>query len=180
LSRRVDVDRDLFWSSLTFFLGLCMVALSFRNLGWDTRAFAGRLQSTEGHVLTSVDDGEICSKGGGCSPMYKTTVGYDGGHRDRVFSTRWGAHYQPGESVNVEHAIGRSSMARIVLTADLSVGFGTVLTAVCGLGFPVLIGGLVMLVKALVLGGRPDRRVGRMWLVGVGVALPLIWFIYWY
>jgi hypothetical protein len=180
VSRGAATQRDLFWSSLAFFLGMCLVAVSFRNLGWESRALAGRLQTTVGHVLASVDDGEICGKGGGCSRMYRTTVAYESGQGVRVFSARWGTQYQPGEPVDVEHAVGRSGMARMARTADFSVGFGTVLTVVCGLGFPLLFGASVTLVRALVLGERPDRRVGLVWLVGVGVALPLIGFLYWY
>lgn len=173
-------DRDLFTPSLFFVLSVCLVAVAFRNLGWDTRAFAGRLRSTAGHVLMSVDDGVACTKGGGCSPMYRTTVGYDGRHGERVFSMRWGKRYAPGESVTVEHAIGRPDMARIFLTADLSGGLGSVLTTLCGLAYPVLFGSLIMLMRALVLGARPDRRVVLVWLLGASVATPLVWLLYWY
>jgi hypothetical protein len=171
-------ERDLFWPSVTFFVGVCLVAVSFRSLGWETRSLAGRLQPIVGHVLTSVDDGESCARGG-CRPMYRTSVVYDSGHGDRVFSPRWLARYQPGESVEVEHAIGRPGMARMVRAPDLPTGLGTLLTMVCGLGVPALIGGLVMLTKALASGGRPDRRVGLVWLAGLAFTLPLGWFIYW-
>ncbi len=176
---RPDGD-DLFRPSLALFVGLCLVAVSFRNLGWDTRAMTGRLQPAIGHVLTSVDDGEICAKGGGCRPMYRTTVAYDGDDGRQVFSIRWAARYRPGEPVNVQHAIGRPGMARIALTADFSGGLGTVLTVLCGLGYPVFVGALVMLLRGLIRGGRPDRRVTVVWLTGLAVASPLFWFVYWY
>lgn len=50
VSRGGGTDRDLFVPSLVLFVGLCLIVVSFRNLGWETRALAGRLQPTVGQV----------------------------------------------------------------------------------------------------------------------------------
>ena len=129
---------------------MLLLLFFFRNLGWETRAWFDRLATTDGVVVASTYCDTLCTKGGGCRPLYETRVDF---HDDRggshTFVTHWVATYAPGATVPVEYARGRPSLARIPLTSDVQNTVLGFLTFVAGLGLPLLVGALVVSVGEL-------------------------------
>jgi hypothetical protein len=167
---------------------LCLIVLE--AIGWDTHAWFGRLGQAEGVILESTYWSEICGKL--CQPVYRSEVAFtDGGGRSRRFHIRWVEQFKPGKGVTVEYFIGRASQARIRNTADMTGWIWMVLSGLCGLGFPAIIGCTVVacqelhtLWKKRALAPRPSRNSVLGYLAMSALALlaeaTLALYLYWY
>ncbi len=137
------------WSAVGH-VAVLLLLFFFRNLGWETRAWFGRLSTTDGVVVASTYCDTLCTKAGGCRPLYETRVDFhDDGGGSHTFVTHWVAEYAPGARVPVEYSRGRPSLARIRLTSDVENTFLGLLSFAAGLGLPLLVGALVVSVCEL-------------------------------
>ncbi len=147
--RRNDPSRTLVAASAALHLGLLLVLLLFRNLGWDTRSWLHRMANANGVVAESTYFTTRCHKGGSCQPVYETRVAFtDRTGVSRTFRTHWVVKYDRGAAVMVEYSLGRPSLARIQLTSDDPGWVMSLLTGVAGLGLPLFIGSSVVFFQA--------------------------------
>jgi hypothetical protein len=139
-------------------VSVLLLLVAFRNLGWDTRGFFERLARAEGVVVGSTYWDTVCGKSGPCRDLYETRVDFrDQAGSGRTFETHWAVKYAAGESVIVEYAPARPSLARIERTSDQSTTLVGFVTGFAGLGVPLSVGALVVSLDEL---SRFFRRTG--------------------
>jgi hypothetical protein len=145
----------------------------FKNLGWETHDWFGRLSEGRGAVVRSTHSREICGKTGICAPVFLSEVTFkDSGGHLRRFETELMVQYDPGTEVLVEYYRGRPLHARIRLTADMQGAAWQVLSGVCGLGWPLAIGGLIVACQSLASLIRRGRT--GVWPSIAGIVLHVI------
>ena len=184
--------KTLFRVSIAWHTSLILCLIVLKAIGWDTHAWFGRLGQADGVVIESTYSSEVCGKTGLCQPVYRSEIAFtDGGGRSRRFHTRWVEQFKPGKEVTVEYFIGRASQARIRNTADMTGWIWMVLSGLCGLGFPAIIGCTVVacqelhtLWKKRALTPRPSRSAVFGYLAMSVLSLlaeaTLGLYLYWY